>query len=116
MPRAPKPCAAAGCTTLVPGGTRNCPQHASRWGKGADRVSTTAGKRWSKQVRDRDQRCMIQLPGCTGTPDTADHIHPVAFGGPQYDLNNGQAACWHCHNRKSSREGHQSQGHQPKTP
>lgn len=48
---------------------------------------------------------MIRLPGCTGGADTADHIKPVNFGGSEFDPRNGQAACWHCHGRKSSYEG-----------
>ncbi|AOQ28562.1 HNH endonuclease [Mycobacterium phage WillSterrel] len=113
MPRAPKVCRHAGCTTLTTTGT--CPQHTThRWGNGARRTTTAAHKAWSKAVRERDGRCMIQLPGCTGGADTADHIHPVAFGGDELSLANGRAACWHCHNRKSSREGHRAQGHKPR--
>lgn len=115
MPRAPKHCGINRCTVLVPNGQR-CPDHQHGWGKGHARTGTTKHQQWSRTVRKRDGRCMLAYPGCTGQPDQADHITPVMFGGNEYDLNNGQAVCRHCHDRKSSREGHLAQGHTPKTP
>lgn len=114
MPRAPKHCGINGCTTIVPNGQR-CPEHTHRWGTGAKRTGNHRDQQWSRDIRARDKCCMIRLPGCTGGADTADHITPVKFGGARYDLSNGQAACWHCHNRKSSGEGHIAQGHTPRT-
>lgn len=108
MPRAPKHCGIQGCTTIVP--TGHCDQHQHGWGKSNPRTTTTAHRTWAKAIRQRDQRCMIRQPGCTGGADTADHIKPVAFGGAEHDLTNGQAACWYCHSRKSSREGNAARG------
>lgn len=110
MPRAPKQCGIQGCATIVPNGKR-CPQHTHRWGKGNPRTSGQRHIAWATAVKNRDGRCMIQLPGCTGRPDNADHIIATAFGGAQFDLTNGQAACDPCHAKKSSAEGHQAQGH-----
>ncbi|SHW38230.1 Bacteriophage protein [Mycobacteroides abscessus subsp. abscessus] len=113
MSRAPKVCGHRDCTTLVHGGGNRCPTHKTHgWGKGTNRrTSTPEHQAWSKAVRTRDGRCMINRPGCTGGADTADHKRPVKFGGAQFDLSNGQAACWSCHGWKSSREGNQAQGH-----
>jgi len=113
MPRAPKTCGIGGCPAIVPHGER-CPKHRHTWGKGADRYRTNAHRAWSKAVRDRDKTCQLRYDGCTGGADTADHIVPISAGGDPLDLRNGQAACWHCHRRKSSREGNLAQGRQPR--
>lgn len=115
MPRAPKICGTAGCTTLTT--SSNCPEHTtSRWNnttRRASKASNAAHKRWRTTVLTRDNwQCQLQYPGiCTGSATTADHKHAIKLGGNEYDPNNGQAACWSCHNRKSSAEGHQAQGH-----
>lgn len=56
--------------------------------------------RWKivrRQVLERDgHTCQINLPGCTVTATTVDHITPVALGGEWYDDNNLRAACHQC--------------------
>jgi 5-methylcytosine-specific restriction endonuclease McrA len=115
MPRAPKHCGVNGCVRIVPAGQR-CEQHQHRWGKGNPRTSTTEHRAWRASVLKRDAgRCQLQYPGiCTYRATIADHIQAIGLGGAPYDLANGQAACRPCSDRKSSREGHQAQGHRPR--
>lgn len=107
MARAPKVCAHPGCTNLTT--TGRCTQHPRPhgWGRGNPRTSTPQHRAWRRQVLDRaGWWCQIQYPGiCVGHATIADHIVATAFGGPEYDLDNGQAACRPCHNRKSAIEG-----------
>lgn len=103
MPRAPKKCARDGCETRGTG--RYCPEHQVRWKQGPSRTSTPEHAAWRKAVLDRDHWwCRIQGPGCTGRANHADHITAVAFGGAEFDLTNGQAACPTCHLAKSLAE------------
>lgn len=44
-------------------------------------------------------RCQMGLEGCYGTATQVDHITPKRFGGSD-DLDNLQAACWHCDTAK----------------
>lgn len=75
------------------------------WGSAQTRTSTAAHKRWAQAVkRNARGRCQIQLAGCTGRADEADHIIPVAEGGDEFDLANGQGACSHCHGLKTREE------------
>ena len=104
MPRAPKKC--AGCETRVVGKT-HCPAcQPIGWKSGGySRTSTTEHKAWRLEVLNRDHWwCAIRGPGCTGRTKTADHIVPVAFGGAEFDADNGQAACDVCHKVKTNRE------------
>lgn len=60
---------------------------------------------WAAEVkRNAGGRCQIQLPGCTGRADVADHIIPIAEGGAVDDVANGQGACNHCHKIKTTQE------------
>lgn len=62
-------------------------------------------KQWrdiSAQVRAEDGRCMVALPGCTGTPDVADHIVPLEDGGAPYDRANLRAACANCNKTRAA--------------
>ena len=115
MARAPKHCAHAGCTNLVPGGTRNCADHKSRWptGQRTKRTKTSQHIAWRNQVLDNaNGRCQIRYAGvCTGIATEADHIVPITEGGAEFDPLNGQGACRACHALKSSDEGHRAQGH-----
>ena len=89
-----------------------CPEHRERWQrKGATRTSQAEHRRWAAKVKARDPFCRIRLPGCTGITQQADHIVPVALGGAEFDVANGQGACRSCHGKKSSREGHFVAGH-----
>lgn len=112
MPRAPKHCGINGCTTIVPNGQR-CPTHQHGWGKGNPRTKDPRHIAWRKTVLDRAHwQCQIRRPNiCLGKANIADHIIATAFGGAEYDPNNGQGACKPCSDWKSSREGHQAQGH-----
>lgn len=106
MPRAPKKCARTECETRVIGRTF-CDEHKPvNWGTGArERTGTAQHRGWRAEVLKRDRGvCQIRDIGCTHRATEADHIIPVAFGGPQTDLGNGQAACSSCHQRKTQRE------------
>lgn len=114
MPRAPKYCTAPDCLALVTPPQRNCPEHGSRWptDRRTQRTTTAEHRAWADAVLTRaGHRCQLRYAGCTGTAAHADHIQAVAEGGAEYDPGNGQAACRHCHQLKSSDEGHRAQGH-----
>lgn len=75
------------------------------WSKTQTRTSTAAHKRWAAAVMRRaGGRCQIQLAGCTGRAQHADHIQPVAEGGAEFDVANGQGACTSCHDVKTAEE------------
>lgn len=111
MPRAPKHCGIQGCTVLVPNGQR-CRDHQHGWGKGNPRTKNPKHIAWRLTVLDRcGWRCQLRYPGCIDDATIADHIIATKLGGAEYDPSNGQGACRPCHDRKSSTEGHQAQGH-----
>ena len=69
------------------------------------RTSSREHRAWRTAVLERDQHtCRLRGPRCTVHATHADHITPVAFGGAEFDLSNGQAACPTCHREKSQRE------------
>lgn len=75
------------------------------WQNGYSRTSTPEHRRWAAQVkRNAGGRCQIRLDGCEGYADVADHIVPVAEGGAEFDVTNGQGACRFCHDIKTSEE------------
>lgn len=75
------------------------------WGQGDPRTSTTAHRRWRTAVMKRDNNvCQEHRPGCLVIAAHADHIKPVAEGGPEHDLANGQAICVPCHKKKTQEE------------
>jgi 5-methylcytosine-specific restriction enzyme A len=111
MPRAPRPCPHDGCTALIHGDTRRCPEHQpTAWSGPRTQSSVTTSSGAWKQLRlhvlkrDHDQ-CQLQLPGCIGRATQVDHIVNVANGGPEFDPNNCQASCSPCNARKASAEG-----------
>lgn len=57
--------------------------------------------------------CQLRYPGCTTRATHADHITP----GDNHHPSNLQAACPHCHNTKSAREGNRAAtaARQPRT-
>ena len=56
-----------------------------------------------KLVLRRDNyECQIRLPGCLGTANTVDHIHPKAWGGLATP-GNLRAACKPCNQAKGAR-------------
>ena len=110
MPRAPRKCPKKDCPNLITS-TAYCPDHTTHgWiNGGRPRTTTTAHRAWAAQVLDRDNHlCRIQRPGCTWVGTTADHVTPIAEGGAEFDLANGQAACKPCHAKKSSEEGNRA--------
>ncbi|MDO8308575.1 MAG: HNH endonuclease signature motif containing protein [Actinomycetota bacterium] len=110
MPRAPKKCGRDGCENRVVA-RPYCPEHTPvGWAKVVNpRTGSAAHKAWRKAVLDRDHwRCRIRGARCTGKGIHADHIVPVAWGGPEFDLDNGQAACPTCHAEKTQDEARQS--------
>lgn len=77
------------------------------WDNGSGRTATPEAKRWARAVKRRDgyqcQRC-----GYEGRPDDgvmkADHRIPVAEGGAEFDLANGETLCDPCHKPKTAAE------------
>lgn len=105
MPRAPKQCATPGCDTRVVGRSY-CPSHQPvGWKSGGwSRTSTAEHRRWRDAVLERDRGvCQIRGRRCVGVATEADHVIPVADGGPEFELANGQAACGPCHREKTGR-------------
>lgn len=51
--------------------------------------------------------CTLNLPGCTGTATTADHITPRSQGGT-HALDNLQGACHHCNSAKGAQQSNGS--------
>lgn len=75
------------------------------WTAGRTRTSVAAHKRWAAEVKKRaNGRCQIRGPRCTGRAEHADHVVPVAEGGAEYDVANGQGACTPCHDDKTHEE------------
>ncbi|MGK2381696.1 HNH endonuclease [Gordonia tangerina] len=102
MPRAPKKCGRADCTTRVIG-TTYCDQHRITWptNRGRNvphRLQTACFRRDNYTC----QRCGHRgLPG-DGTLH-ADHKHNRATGGPD-SLHNLETLCTDCHAPKTRRE------------
>jgi 5-methylcytosine-specific restriction enzyme A len=72
---------------------------------GAKRTTTASAKAWRSAVLARDRGvCQIRAKHCTVRATEADHIIPVAFGGADGDVSNGQAVCRRCHKAKTQRE------------
>lgn len=68
-------------------------------------MSTTAWQKLSAQVVDDEPTCQLQLDGCTGLSETADHIIPVSVN---KDLamvrSNLQGACKSCNSTRGNRD------------
>lgn len=77
----------------------------SGWGQGQTRTSSKEHKQWAAQVkRNAGGRCQLRYSGCEGYADEADHVIPVAEGGAEFDVANGQGACSFCHEIKTQAE------------
>ena len=75
------------------------------WSTQPTRTSVRAHKLWRRAVLDRsDGRCAIAGPRCDGAAVEADHIVPVAEGGAEHDVTNGQGVCTPCHAAKTAAE------------
>jgi len=65
--------------------------------------------RWRKLrilVKASQPRCVT----CGGPPDEIDHIIPVRLGGEPLEIENLQALCHLCHQRKTSNEANAEKG------
>ena len=76
------------------------------WSNEQTRTSTAAHKRWQRAVlRACGGRCQLRrAPDCTGIAVHADHVTPVAEGGEEFDVANGQGTCEPCHKAKTLEE------------
>ena len=111
-PRAPKACGHIGCTKLVRDGGRKCEDHRTAWantGKTWDRSNTKARRELRAAVfKAARWQCQIRtLNVCVITATILDRVDNKRG----YERDNCQAACRPCHDRKSSKEGHEARGH-----
>ena len=63
------------------------------------------GRVWARMVsyvKNRDPQCKLQLEGCTGKSETADHIIPVKDGGKNLP-NNLQGTCQACNKKRGDK-------------
>lgn len=110
--RAPHVCGEIGCTALVYGSARKCPNHTVAWantGSSVNRSDTKARRTLRDKVFRRDgYLCRIRYPDiCVGIAKDLDRVDNLQG----YSMSNCQAACRPCHRRKSSYEGHAARGH-----
>jgi len=70
-----------------------------------DPRATQAGKRWAREVIERDGMCMwCGHEGDEHNPLQADHRLPLSvYPELALDLDNGQALCARCNRNKSSK-------------
>lgn len=106
MPRAPRYCAR--CPTLVPGGQTYCDQHKPNgWATHPSQRNTQHTREETRAFR---RAVLAREPNCRhcGNPTTqADHIVPVADGGTNDPVTNGQGLCDECHTIKTKHEHRQ---------
>ena len=82
---------------------------------GRSRTDTAEARAWREAVLDRcGRQCEIRGSRCAGRATQADHIVPVAEGGGEYDLDNGQGACDPCHAEKTHAEAARGRARLPK--
>ena len=87
-------CPRANCPNTVP-----CADHPNSQ-RYPYSYSSQAHRQWRDAVLARaGGRCQAQ--GCTNPATHADHIDPIALGGPALDIANGQALCPGCHSKKT---------------
>ena len=88
------------CLNLVPGGTRNCPEHQSRWGNTTRRRPKGWANTRARILKRDNHHCYV-----CGQPATeVDHIDNL---GSEAD-NNLAAICNPCHTTKTLREAQES--------
>lgn len=104
MPRAPRQCPSPGCDNRITT-TRYCEDHTvHHWTRPGNQRGPEHA-RWRRAVLSRDKGiCQIKGPRCTRRATEADHKINIAEGGPEFDINNGQAACSPCHQDKTQAE------------
>lgn len=111
--RAPKYCSyrdpdtGLGCMTLVPGGTRNCAEHRSRWDIGRSKHQTINDAAWKRKRRDILDRDCHTCVYCGEPATEVDHIVARAHGGTDDDANL-VASCHDCNEAKRKREALES--------
>lgn len=88
------------CLELVPGGTRNCDQHKTRWGNTTRRRLAGWAKTRARILARDNHTCYL----CGGTATQVDHIDNL---GSEQDSNLA-AICEPCHERKTLREALES--------
>ncbi len=106
--RAPKVCAQPGCPLDQP-----CPTHTpAPW---AHRDQRRAGTLTGRRRQDRTARIIARDHGCChvcGRPgaDEADHVVPLAEGGPDTDDNLAAIHATPCHQAKTRAEAERGRG------
>jgi len=108
--RPPKPCANAGCGSLVLGRDRYCDKHKAdhSWNHKKSRQDRGYGRQWEKlrkRILIRDSYlCLPCLRSGRTIPATqVDHIVAKAHGGTD-DESNLQSICEPCHRAKTATE------------
>lgn len=107
MPRAPRICTHAGCTTLVR--TGRCTQHQPPPWQGPRTASSkiTSTRAWrtlaAQVLTDDHHQCRINTPGtCIGHATVVDKIIPAARRPDlAWDRTNLRAACKPCNDHKA---------------
>lgn len=104
MPRAPRKCSIIGCENRITN-TRYCADHTVHGWTGRSHAQGAQHRAWRTAVLKRDKGiCQLKLNGCTVRATEADHITNVKSGGEKYNVDNGRAACTHCHKQKTQQE------------
>lgn len=96
MPRAPKACGRAGCTSRVVGRTY-CDEHRPQtWTShpSANALALTSADRARFRARVLRRDAVCRWPGCSEPATEADHVVAIALGGDPHDADhNGQGLC-----------------------
>lgn len=101
--RSSKICAHLGCTVLVEGGEKNCPEHRKSW-----TTNKTKRKITGRKLQDARSLLFARDPLCAECKKRGlyrlamirDHVHPLAEGGAD-EGSNTQGLCVECHDAKS---------------
>lgn len=104
--RAPKYCSQTDCMELVPGGTRNCSAHTSRWDT-TPREKRKRDASWFRlraSVLKRDNHTCVY---CRAPATVVDHVVALAHGGTD-TASNLVAACRKCNDDKAKHEALES--------
>lgn len=104
MPRAPRQCSKPGCTNRITR-QRYCDDHPQHGWTERSHATGAQHQAWRTEVLKRDKGiCQLKYEGCTHRATQADHTINVKSDGDRYDVNNGQAVCTPCHDKKTRRE------------
>jgi 5-methylcytosine-specific restriction endonuclease McrA len=58
---------------------------------------------WKQKQEYWGNTCYLGLEGCTGGPETMDHVKPITATGSAHILANLRPACLNCNNRKNAK-------------